>query len=131
MKSNKKKICIFAVIILIIIAGVGIHNYNTKFITEKWTDISNLDGRIKWIEDLEKKYSIIGMSNDEIEQILGSPSMKTNPNKQKEYQDFEEEGADEYWCYRVKDDILAGWKIYLLGFKDGKVVGKTVITAAL
>lgn len=49
----------------------GVRAYFTKFNAENW--INYPANRHLMIDDLEKKYNIIGMSTDEVENLLGSP----------------------------------------------------------
>ncbi len=114
---------IFIVITLIII--FGINQNKTTFSSSKWINCKDKSTRINMITDLEKKHEIIGMNHLQVLELLGKPEWIFD-SKQSVYEDFKDIGANEYWSYRIKDDVLAGWKIYLVGFKDNKAIGKKI-----
>ena len=118
---------IICIIILLSFTTIVVFNkkQNNNFSSTQWINNENKSKRIDMINDLEKKHSILGMESQEIEELLGKPDW-TFDSSQTVYEDFKNMQADEYWGYRVKNDMFAGWKIYLLGFNNGVVVGKKI-----
>ena len=67
------------------------------------------------MDDFKEKYNVIGMYRSEIDDLLGSPT-------------WTERGTDKIlsYEYRIKDTLLAGWKVYQLRFQDDIVVGAII-----
>ncbi|MDD3141738.1 MAG: hypothetical protein PHX08_22620 [Lachnospiraceae bacterium] len=72
-----------------------------------------------------KLYEIKGMNSDQIVKLLGEPTAVLNKADDLfgKYHDFEKEGVDMYYYYRIRDDVVSGWKIFLIGFKENIVIG--------
>lgn len=81
------------------------------------------------IKQIEETYgTIIGLSKEQVIEVLNEPSVHFIKGEEKteylfeQYNDFAEEGADEYMYYLVGDSLFSH-RIYLIGFKNSIVVG--------
>ena len=89
-----------------------------KFSTEEWIQTEN-NQKYHYIKDLEENYNLIGMTSQEVKELLGKPYRE----KVKGQVGFEEysthdDRTDMIFYYRIRDDIISGWEIYLIRFKD-------------
>ena len=84
------------------------------FTTEKWIEAPTTK-RYLMIDDLEENYELIGMSNAEIEELLGGCCVVYDPNR-------ETNDSDYYWGYTIREDFWEGDEVLLIHFKDNKVV---------
>ena len=72
--------------------------------------------RYRMLEDLENNYDLVGMSRDEIEELLGEYSVRS-----------EDVGSDynvvEYYLgFSIREDYWEGIEVLLIGFRDDIVV---------
>ncbi len=107
--KNKKRLAIIVIIILIIITLIPLffwirYTYKIDFTQERWESYSD-ENKYHMVKSLEDDYELNGMSRKEIVQLLGTPST--------EYEDSYE--------YRIRDDVIAGWKVLVICFEDDKV----------
>lgn len=103
------------IIYLIILISItfGIKQYFKTFTTEKWTN-ENWNGfRYLMIDDLEEKYNLVGMTKEEIYNILGE-----------EEADLEMLIKEYVICYLVRDVFLDGYYYYIY-FDENDVVVRT------
>lgn len=101
-------IVIHLFILLLLTFGIRIH-FKT-FTTEKWTNKNWHSFRYLMIEDLEKRYSLVGMTKKEIYQILG-----------KEDSNFKEFNNDNSLCYSMRNGFLEG-DYYIIILNDEDIV---------
>lgn len=103
---------IFAMIIVILIISIfvfppilwKIYNADRAFTPVKW-EKCEVSKRFRMIHSLQEQYELVGMDKDEIIQLLGEPSMKS-------------ENAYEY---KIRDDMFGMPKVFALFFKEEKV----------
>lgn len=108
----------FAAIFLFALVGLGIYTYQHTFTVEKWFEAPN--DRIKIVDDLIKRYKLIGKTEQEIISLLGEEeeyaNTKTSFKMSQEY--FEPESTIIYYLgVRYVDDM---WLILIL--ENGIVV---------
>ena len=117
----KRIICLLLIITCVIISGCSLPFADRKFSTEKW--IQAEDGqKYHYIKDLEENYNLIGMTSQEVRELLGEPY----DEKVKGQVGFEEysthdDRTDMIFYYRLREDIISGWEIYLIRFKNNVV----------
>ena len=102
---------LLVIIYLIILISItfGLRQYFKIFTTDKWTNENWNSFRYLMIEDLEEKYNLVGMTEDEVYNILGE-----------ENADFKENVI----CYLVRDGFLDGYYYYIYLDENG-VVART------
>ena len=76
----------------------------------------------KIVQDLKDNYNLIGMTSQEVRELLGEPY----DEKVKGQVGFEEysthdDRTDMIFYYRLREDIISGWEIYLIRFKNNVV----------
>ena len=100
------------------------------FTTENWSTYTS--DRINMVDSMESKYKIKGMSQVEVEKLLGKPSYET-PKEQCEYMAVSRCDYDTVVGYelnrksRRRTDVIA--KDYVVAYKDGKAVYADVLIA--
>lgn len=121
MKKVKKYILLI-VILLIAILSIFINSYQKKesqkpipFSSYEWIN-GEWKERYRMLEDLENNYDLVGMSRDEIEELLGEYSVRS-----------EDVGSDynvvEYYLgFSIREDYWEGIEVLLIGFRDDIVV---------
>ncbi len=70
-------ISIIIYILILIIIRFAIYSYFKTFTTEKWINTSWNSFRYIMIDDLEKKYTLEGMTKDEVYKLLGKEDRKS------------------------------------------------------
>lgn len=92
--------------IIIISLSYGITEYMGYFTIKKWSNLELVELRYLMIDDLEDKYKLIGMTKEEVIDILGKP-------------DYEDEKSI---CYdaRLHKDIV--YDTYCLEYGDGLII---------
>ena len=116
--KRKNIIALLAIGILIILA---VYRYEksliiTEFSAENWMSVDS-DQRYHMLEDLYAKVELIGMSSNEVEDLLGMYGVRCEAY-------WSDEGkCDYHWGYRVRYDSWEGAEYLLISFKDDIVVG--------
>lgn len=110
---------IFCVILCFSVCGCAF--VDRKFSTEEWIQTEDSQ-KYHYIKDLKENYNLIGMTSQEVKELLGEPYdeiAKGEPG----FGDYStlDEKADKFFYYRIRDDILSGWNIYLIKLKDNIV----------
>ena len=116
-----KKIICLILFICIFLSGCSMPFTDRKFSTEKWIQTEDSQ-KYHYIKDLKENYNLIGMTSQEVKELLGEPYdeiAKGEPG----FGDYStlDEKADKFFYYRIRDDILSGWEIYLIRFKNNVV----------
>lgn len=116
-----KKIVLIMLCVLLCFSVCGCAFSDRKFSTEKWIQTENSQ-KYHYIKDLKENYNLIGMTSQEVRELLGEPYdeiAKGEPG----FGDYStlDEKADKFFYYRIRDDILSGWEIYLIRFKNNVV----------
>ena len=86
-----KKIICLILFICIFLSGCSMPFTDRKFSTEKWIQTEDSQ-KYHYIKDLKENYNLIGMTSQEVKELLGEPY-----------------------------DELSGWNIYLIKLKDNIV----------
>ena len=100
------------------------------FTTDNWMDYPS--DRINMIRSMESQYDFVGMTNNEVEDILGKPSYSTL-KEECEYIDLENLDYEYVAQYQLNKesksivDIID--KNYVIAYKAGKVVYAEVLIA--
>lgn len=100
------------------------------FTTENWNTYKS--DRINMVENMESKYDIKGMSQTEVEKLLGQPSYETKVNEC-EYIALSKYDYDRVVEYELNSesksiaDVIE--KNYVVAYKNGKVVYADVLIA--
>ncbi len=122
MRHRKKNIhrniliCVYGFYFVCIVCGIFLWNsYRERSFSQKEWMKSDPAKRYLYMDDFKEKYNVIGMYRSEIDDLLGSPT-------------WTERGTDKIlsYEYRIKDTLLAGWKVYQLRFQDDIVVGAII-----
>ena len=118
----KRIICLLLIITCVIISGCSFPFTDRKFSTEKWIQTEDSQ-KYHYIKDLEENYNLIGMTSQEVRELLGKPYREILKGEVG-FGDYStlNERADKFFYYRIRDDIWVGWKIYLIRFKDDVVI---------
>lgn len=116
-----KKIVLIILCVLLCFSVCGCAFSDRKFSTEKWIQTEDSQ-KYHYIKDLKENYNLIGMTSQEVKELLGEPYdeiAKGEPG----FGDYStlDEKADKFFYYRIRDDILSGWNIYLIKLKDNIV----------
>ena len=117
----KRKICHLSLALLVIFSIIingcekneplePIPFSSYEWINGEWKE------RYRMLEDLENNYDLVGMSRDEIEELLGEYSVRS-----------EDVGSDynvvEYYLgFSIREDYWEGIEVLLIGFRDDIVV---------
>ena len=106
--------CLAVVIYIFVLLGLnfGIKSYFKTFTTEKWSNRDWYSYRYLMIDDLEEKYNFIGMSKEEVYDILG----KTDEG-------VKESGGEYVIAYPIKNGFFEG-DYYQIYFDKNDVVTK-------
>ncbi len=122
MRHTKKNmhrnilICVYGFYFVCIVCGIFLWNsYRERSFSQKEWMKSDPAKRYLYMDDFKEKYNVIGMYRSEIDNLLGSPT-------------WTERGTDKIlsYEYRIKDTLLAGWKVYQLRFQNDIVVGAII-----
>ena len=122
MRHTKKNmhrnilICVYGFYFVCIVCGIFLWNsYRERSFSQNEWMKSDPAKRYLYMDDFKEKYNVIGMYRSEIDDLLGSPT-------------WTERGTDKIlsYEYRIKDTLLAGWKVYQLRFQDDIVVGAII-----
>lgn len=122
MRHRKKNmhrnilICVYGFYFVCIVCGIFLWNsYRERSFSQKEWMKSDPAKRYLYMDDFKEKYNVIGMYRSEIDNLLGSPT-------------WTERGTDKIlsYEYRIKDTLLAGWKVYQLRFQNDIVVGAII-----
>lgn len=116
-----KKIVLIMLCVLLCFSVCGCAFGDRKFSTEEWIQTEDSQ-KYHYIKDLKENYNLIGMTSQEVKELLGEPYdeiAKGEPG----FGDYStlDEKADKFFYYRIRDDILSGWNIYLIKLKDNIV----------
>lgn len=126
-KSLKYSLITFIIYLLFtIILSFSIKTYFKTFTTKKWTKEEWHDLRYLMIDDLENKYTLVGMNKKEISRILGK---ENDYLIQIENRNSEEENKSEkhILLYTIRNGFLEGdnYNIYL---DENNIVTETSIS---
>lgn len=88
-------------LVIITILRAGLFYYFEKFTPEKWEKYSDL--RNNMIDDLEKKYKIVGMSKTNAISLLGTPE---ETNKGICYYEYQVIFTDYYYCLSYDENNI-------------------------
>ena len=88
----------------------------TEFSTENWKSVERKQ-RYHMLDDLNAEVELVGMTVDEVEQLLGECSIRCEAY----WSDMGK--CDYHWGYWVRYDSWYGDEYLLINFKDDKVVG--------
>ena len=113
-----KKIVLIMLCVLLCFSVCGCAFSDRKFSTEKWIQTEDSQ-KYHYIKDLKDNYNLIGMTSQEVRELLGKPYREILKGEVG-FGDYStlNERADKFFYYRIRDDIWVGWKIYLIRFKD-------------
>ena len=116
-----------SVIMVLFISGCNNVNFNNKFTTEKWVNCRN-DEKYKYIEDFQSKYNLLGMTSHEVKELLGEPycERKSGDVGFDTYVHSGDSEIDMFYYYRIKDDAVKGWQIYLIEFNADIVINTSI-----
>ena len=117
-----KRIVLIMLCVLLCFSVCGCAFGDRKFSTEEWIQTEN-NQKYHYIKDLEENYNLIGMTSQEVRELLGKPYREILKGEVG-FGDYStlNERADKFFYYRIRDDIWVGWKIYLIRFKDDVVI---------
>lgn len=87
----------------------------TEFSTENWQSVERKQ-RYHMLEDLHAEVELVGMTADEVEQLLGECSIRCEAY----WSDMGK--CDYHWGYSVRYDSWYGDEYLLINFKDDIVV---------
>lgn len=114
-QQNKKTLLVICVIIILVLCGCGKNNAITEFSTDNWMAVEQ-EQRYYMLEDLYAKVELVGMSSDEVEELLGQYSISHEAY-------LSDEGKYDYhWGYMIRDDSWEGYEYLLINFKNDIVV---------
>lgn len=118
----KRILCFLLIITCFVLSGCSVLFTDRKFSTEKWIQTEDSQ-KYHYIKDLEENYNLIGMTSQEVRELLGKPYREILKGEVG-FGDYStlNERADKFFYYRIRDDIWVGWKIYLIRFKDDVVI---------
>ena len=120
---KKRKVYILLIVILLIaILSIFINSYQKKesqkpipFSSDEWIN-GDFKERSRMLDDLENNYELIGMSREEIDEMLGAYLIRCDAF-------VSDNGEVDYHLgFDVRDDYWEGIEVLLIGFKDDTVV---------
>lgn len=97
----------------ILVTGCSKQKSQIPFESEKWIS-SEFTERYRMVDDLEENFNIIGMSLDEVKDVLGAPDLNYDP-------DGDNTNSNFYVGYGIRNDEINGEEILLLKFEDSKM----------
>ena len=71
-KRNKCRISSITIPLVVCTAQLSMNTYTSKFNQDRWLHAE--DKRVHMVDDLLQKYKLTGKSNEEITQLLGTPT---------------------------------------------------------
>lgn len=115
-RSRKRlALIVICTTITLLLYGCGTNNPSTEFSADNWLSVEQ-DQRYHMLEDLHAKVELVGMSSDEVEELLGKYSISHGAY-------LSDEGRYDYhWGYVVRYDQWEGDEYLLIHFKDDVVV---------
>lgn len=114
-QHNKIASFVICVAIISVLCGCGKNNVITEFSADNWTSVER-DQRYHMLDDLYTKVELVGMTSDEVEELLGEYSISHGAYLS------DGEKYDYHWGYIVRDDRWEGYEYLLINFKDDIVV---------
>ena len=116
-----KRIVLIMMCVLLCFSVCGCVFVDRKFSTDAWVHTEDSQ-KYHYIKDLKENYNLIGMTSQEVKELLGKPYRE----KVKGQVGFEEysthdDRTDMIFYYRLREDIISGWEIYLIRFKNNVV----------
>ena len=118
MKKIKIKICICLLLMFSVFINGCVKNEPPEpipFSSDEWIN-GEWKERYRMLEDLENNYELIGMSREEIDEMLGEYSIRCDAF----VSDYGE--VDYHLGFDVREDYWEGAEVILIGFKDEIVV---------
>lgn len=116
-----KRIVLIMMCVLLCFSVCGCVFVDRKFSTDAWVHTEDSQ-KYHYIKDLKDNYNLIGMTSQEVRELLGKPYREILKGEVG-FGDYStlNERADKFFYYRIRDDIWVGWKIYLIRFKNNVV----------
>ncbi len=115
MKRRNRIATLIMCVAAIILCGCGKNTPTTEFSSDNWLSIEPKQ-RYHMLEDLYIEVELVGMSSDEVEELLGTYSISHGPY-------LSDEGRYDYhWGYTIRYDQWEGYEYLLINFKDDIVV---------
>lgn len=115
--SKRSKYLIISIPIIVLVSCLFVWKYSHTFTPAKWAD--DIDHRYRIVSDLQEKYSLIGMTEAQVIELLGQEDgiAQTSFKISRDYYP-----AESTLVYYLGMDIMDGmWLI--LPMEDGVVVG--------
>ena len=113
--QNKRAIFVMCTIIILLLCGCGKNTPITEFSSDNWMSVE-MEQRYHMLEDLYVSVELVGMSSDEVEELLGKYSISHEAYLS------DERKYDYHWGYVVRYDSWEGYEYLLINFKDDIVV---------
>lgn len=114
--QNKVALLVMCTTTILLLYGCGKNNPITEFSADNWMSVE-MEQRYHMLEDLYVSVELVGMSSDEVEELLGKYSISHEAY-------LSDEGKYDYhWGYTVRYDWWEGYEYLLINFKDDTVVG--------
>ena len=113
--QNKRAFFVMCTIIILLLCGCGNNTPITEFSSDNWMSVE-MEQRYHMLEDLYVSVELVGMSSDEVEELLGKYSISHEAYLS------DERKYDYHWGYVVRYDSWEGYEYLLINFKDDIVV---------
>lgn len=117
-KMKKIKICICVLLMFSVFINGCVKNEPLEpipFSSDEWIN-GEWKERYRMLEDLENNYELIGMSREEIDEMLGEYAIRCNASV------IDDEDGDYELGFEVREDYWEGIEVLLISFKDNIVV---------
>ena len=115
--KERNKIVILTMCVSMMISLVSCENKEpepiTEFSTDNWLAVE-WDQRYHMLEDLYTEEELIGMSAEEVEELLGQPGAKDASYSNGAY-------ICSNWRYYVRYDSWHGWEVLVIDFQEDMV----------
>lgn len=108
------KRALFVIVLMVAFAvpvGCWTRTLDVRFTPQRWKNCEERD-RFRLTESLKEQYDLVGMSEAQVEELLGPGRVAGGvPDDGHMYEE-----------YRIKDDLLGGWRVLLFEYNKGVVV---------
>ena len=115
-RKNKLVLAVICIAIVLFLNRCIEDEPISDFTVENWKSVE-WNQRYHMLENLYAEVDLVGMTADEMEQLLGMYDIKC------EAYWSDEEKCDYHWGYSVRDDWWDGDEYLFIDFKDDIVVG--------
>lgn len=113
-----KRIVLIMMCMLLCFSVCGCVFVDKKFSTEAWVHTEDSQ-KYHYIKDLKENYNLIGMTSQEVRELLGEPYFERVKGEGGIGEYSTTDGrTDMVFYYRLQEDILVGWRIYLIRFNN-------------